>query len=258
MASREDPIVTAHRRIAEDLQAVTGDLRGTRYEIGLSQELVAHRAGVSRSELSRIERSAVATAVIDRLASVAAVLGMRLRINLYPEGEPLRDRVQAPGLELVRKRLHPSMAWRSEVVLPGQGDRRAWDAVAIDEERIWTGFEWISRVGAIDAMLRRTNQKQRDDPRISRVVLVIADTRRNRAALRLALAAVREGFPLGTRDVLTALAAGHAPALNGIVLLRVPSTRPHAVHRGGKVVDVAAHGPGMFVENPVGWSFTGP
>jgi hypothetical protein len=183
---------------------------------------------------------------------------MRLRINLYPEGEALRDRVQLPGLAAFRRRLHPSIAWRSEVVLPGQSDRRAWDAVAIDEEHTWTGIEWISRVGAVDAMLRRAHQNQRDDPRISRVVLVIADTKRNRDALRAALPLVRAEYPLGSREVLAALGAGRAPALNGIVLLRVPNDRPHAVHNGGKVVDADGRHAARFVENRLGPTLTQP
>ena len=240
MASRNDPITAARQRVSEDIHQVTADIRATRIELGLSQAQLAKDTGISRPELSRLERDKIGLPVIEHLAAAAAALGMRLRIRLYPEGEPLRDRVQTPGLAAFRRRCHPSMAWRSEVVLPGHGDRRAWDAVAIDEEMTWTGIEWISRVGAVDATLRRTNQKQRDDPRISRVVLVIADTARNRRALREALPLVRAEFPLGTHEVLAALGEGRAPPLNGIVLARIPGGRPQRVHSGGKVVDAAA------------------
>ncbi len=239
MGSRQSPS-SARRLIAADLASVVDDLHSTRLEHSVSQDELAKAAGISVDQVSRIERGLVAQPRIGHLATMASALGMRLRINLYPEGEPLRDRVQLPGLAALRKRIHPLMPWRSEVVLPGQSDRRAWDAVVIDEEHRWTGIEWISRVGAVDAMLRRTNQKQRDDPRISRVVLVVADTARNRAALRAGLAQVRADYPLGTREVLAALGEGRAPPLNGIVLLRVPSERPHAIHSGGKVVDAAA------------------
>jgi transcriptional regulator with XRE-family HTH domain len=234
------------------------DIRATRVELGLSQAAVARAAGVSRSHLSRIELGLVDPPRIDHLAAIAAVLGMRLRVQLYPEGEPLRDRVQAPALEAFRRRLHPTLAWRSEVVLPGTGDRRAWDAVVIDDERTWTAIEWISRIGAVDALLRRTNQKQRDDPRISRVVLLVADTVRNRHALREALGTVRAEYPLGSREVLAALAAGRAPVMNGIVLLRLPRDRPQPVHTGGKVVDADAAAARGFVENRLGGAFIEP
>ena len=258
MTAREQPAIAGRRRVQADVGAVIEDLRATRVELGLSQAAVARASGLSPARLSRIETRIVPAPPVEALAAVAGVLGMRVRVNLYPEGEPLRDRVQAPGLAAFRRRLNPSMAWRTEVPLPGVEDRRAWDAIVIDDERTWTAIEWVSRIGAVDALLRRTNQKQRDDPRISRVVLVVADTLRNRAALRQALALVRQDYPLGTREVLDALASGRAPALNGIVLVRVPRDRPHAVHSGGKVVDAAAPAPRRFVENPVGGPFIGP
>jgi hypothetical protein len=72
------------------------------------------------------------------------------------------------------------------------------------------------------------------------------------------MALIRPEYPLGTREVLDALGRGHAPALNGIALVRVPRDRPQPVHSGGKVVDAAAPPPPRFVENPVGRSFIGP
>jgi transcriptional regulator with XRE-family HTH domain len=258
MGSRELPSTAARRRIADDKQEVIKDLRSTRIELGLSQAEVARSAGISADQVSRIERNLLDLPAIDQLAAHAAVLGMRLRLSLYAEGEPLRDGVQIPGLTAFRRRLHPSLAWRTEVVLPGRGDRRAWDAVVIDDDRTWTAIEWVSRIGAVDALLRRTNQKQRDDARIGRVVLVVADTVRNRHALATAIALIRAEYPLGTREVLGSLERGHAPALNGVALVRVPRDRPQPVHNGGKVVDAAAPPPPRFVENPVGRSFIGP
>jgi hypothetical protein len=58
-------------------------------------------------------------------------------------------------------------------------------------------------------------------------VLLVNDTTRNRAALRLALATVRADYPLQTREVLRSLATGEAPRLNGVVLLRVPARTAH-------------------------------
>jgi hypothetical protein len=147
---------------------------------------------------------------------------MRLRLGLYPEGEPIRDRVQLRLLEAFRSRLSPSLGWRTEIPLPIAGDRRAWDAViTADDGRI--GIEAVSRLGAVDATLRSANQKQRDDPRIDRVVLLVADTERNRAALRHGVATVRADFPLATGDVLKSLAAGRTPPLNGVALVRIPA-----------------------------------
>jgi hypothetical protein len=61
--------------------------------------------------------------------------------------------------------------------------------------------------------------KQRDSA-IERVVLVVADTRGNRAALRAAPAAFFGRFPIPGSDVLAALEAGRSPAGSGVVLVR--------------------------------------
>jgi hypothetical protein len=107
-------------------------------------------------------------------------------------------------------------------------------------------------MGAVDATLRRVNQKQRDDPRVTRVVLVISDTVRNRDALRLGVATVRSDYPLDTRGVLEALGRGQTPPLNGVAVVRVSADRPQAVHTRGKLVDGGARSSADFVDNPVG------
>ena len=191
--------------------------------------------------------------------------GSGSEIAAYPDGEPVRDRVQLRLIDAFRMRLHRSVGWRTEVPLPIAGDRRAWDAVAIADDG-WTAIEAISRLGAVDATLRSANQKQRDDPRIARVVLLVADTPRNRSALRLAHATVRADFPLDSRAVIGALAIGRCPPLSGVVLLRIPSDqsgrhdglRPQVVHNGGKRVDARAPDRSRFVENRLGRTAPGP
>jgi transcriptional regulator with XRE-family HTH domain len=221
MPTRDNPAARARRRTRHAIDELVADLRATRQSLGLSQEHVARAAGVSRLSLGRLERAELQRVPPDELAAVAAVLGLDLRIAAYPAGDPVRDHVQLRLLEALHARLHPSIAWRTEVPLPGAGDRRAWDAVAIAEQA-WTGVEGISRVGAADATLRRVNLKLGDDARVQRGVLLVSDTARNRDVLRLALPSVRADFPLQTREVLAALEAGKSPRLNGVVLLRVP------------------------------------
>jgi hypothetical protein len=151
------------------------------------------------------------------------------------------------------------MGWRAEVPLPLTGDQRAWDAVITPPDG-WTALEGISRLGAVDATVRRAKLKLRDDPRIERLVLVVLDTNRNRAALAAAGPTIHNDFPLDTRAVLSALKDGHAPAANGIVLLRIPPGvgRPQTVHNGGKTVDGGTASGRKFVDKPVGGSAPGP
>jgi transcriptional regulator with XRE-family HTH domain len=205
----------------QSMGELLADLRGTRISLGLSQDHVARAAGVSRLFVGRLERGELERVLPDNLAAIAAVLGLDVRVSTYPAGDPIRDNVQLRLLEAFRSRLHPSMAWRTEVPLPAVGDRRAWDAVAI-ADREWTGIEGISRFGAVDATVRRVNLKLGDDARVHRAVLVVNDTVRNREALRLALGTVRADYPLQSREVLAALERGVAPRLNGIVFIRIP------------------------------------
>ena len=51
------------------------------------------------------------------------------------------------------------------------------------------------------------------------MILLLADTHWNRELLRRQLPLLRQTFPLDTREVLTALAAGRDPGGNGIVVI---------------------------------------
>lgn len=68
------------------------------------------------------------------------------------------------------------------------------------------------------ALGRRSALKMADSGRPC-VILLIADTRTNRAALRIAGPMLRATFPLSQADVLAALAVGRQPAGSGIVVL---------------------------------------
>lgn len=201
---------------------LTRELRARRLQLGLSQTAVARAAGLSRSALSRIERGLRKRVDPQDLFAIAAALGLDVRIGVYEGGAPIRDHVQTRLLSAVRSRIHALLGWITEVPLPIEGDRRAWDAVAIAPDG-WTAIEAISRFGAADATIRRIRQKQRDDPRVRRVLLVVADTRRNRQGLEAARALLATEFPLRGREALKDLAAGRTPPADGIVLLRVPT-----------------------------------
>ena len=223
MPTRERPADRARRLARRTLGDVADELRHARVTLGRSQRETALAAGIPRSRYSRIEQLEVAPAV-EEIWVAAAVLGLDARLGLYPGGSPVHDHVQLALLEAFHARLHGAVGWRTEVGLPIEGDRRAWDAVAVAPDG-WTGIEAISRMGAVDAVVRRANLKLRDDPRVGRIVLLVNDTVRNREALRHAAAAIRAEFPLDTREVLAALGAGRPPAHNGVVLLRARHRR---------------------------------
>jgi hypothetical protein len=153
---------------------------------------------------------------IRELACVGAAVGLDVRVRAYPAGDPIRDAGQVRLLERLRVRLHPSLRWSTEVPLPIDGDLRAWDAVI-------RGANWRLPVEAetalddIQATERGLTLKQRDGD-ADHVILLVADTRRNRAALAAAPGAFAE-LPLRTREILAALGTGTRPTGSGIVIL---------------------------------------
>jgi transcriptional regulator with XRE-family HTH domain len=199
------------------LREVVAELRDVRIATGLSQAALGSALGVSHAKVGRIERAEHLGASLVDLARLSSVLGMDLSVRVFPAGDPLRDAAQLALLEQLRRRLHPSLTLRTEVPLPIAGDRRAWDAMV-------RGLGWRLAVEAetrlrdAQATARRIALKARDGA-VDQVVLVLADTRRNREALKVARESLREAFPLDSRAMLAALGAGMDPGAGGIVVL---------------------------------------
>jgi hypothetical protein len=100
--------------------------------------------------------------------------------------------------------------------MPIVGDQRAFDAV-IDGDEFRVAVECVTRLEDAQALERAINAKQRDAA-IACLILVLAATRHNRAALAAA-STLRDAFPLGSRAVLAALRVGEQPAGNGLIFL---------------------------------------
>jgi transcriptional regulator with XRE-family HTH domain len=220
MATRETRLQHGHRAARRARAELCKEFRERRVQLGLSQATVGAAAGISDSYYGRIERGEVRAPAFEVLWAIGAALGLDLRFGIYPAGEPVHDQAELPILETTRALLPSTTAWRTEVVLPGEGDLRAWDAVAMAADG-WTAFEAISRLGVVDVTVRRVHQKLRDDPRVTRVVLLLSDTVRNRQALQAAGSVLRADFPLATHEVLAHLRAGRTPPLHGIAIIRV-------------------------------------
>jgi predicted amidohydrolase YtcJ len=102
------------------------------------------------------------------------------------------------------------------VPLAIDGDRRAWDAVI--RAKTWAiGVEAETVLDDLQAVERRINLKRRDG-RLPHVVLLVADTRRNRLALGSSPAAFPD-FAREVRGLLRALAEGRNPGRDGLVVL---------------------------------------
>lgn len=201
------------RRIRHDFGR---ELRDVRLGSGLSQRDVARAAGMSQPRLSRIEQALDAAAKIDEMAVLCAVLGMRLSLKAYPDGDPIRDAAQLRLVARLRPHVGPGFRWRTEVLVGGPGDLRAWDVQLDGPGSI--GIDAETRLYDIQATQRRLETKRRDSD-VDRVVLLVARTRHNTAALRSHREALASTFPADTRETMAALRDGRLPARNGIVVL---------------------------------------
>jgi hypothetical protein len=215
MTNRDGPIARAIRVAQDDEARVLGDLGRARRDAGLSREAVGRAGGLPRSSVQRLE-AGTRRSTIRELAAYGSIVGLDVRLRAYPAGDPIRDAGQQRLLERFRPRLHRQLIWRTEVTLPSEGDRRAWDALI-------RGVGWVMAVEAetvlddLQAVERRIALKQRDGG-IDHVILLVADTRRNRRALAAAPNAF-PGFSRDARGILMDLAAGRDPGRSAIVVL---------------------------------------
>jgi transcriptional regulator with XRE-family HTH domain len=224
MAIRQRRIDLGDERGRRVIDLAGNEFSAGRRNAGLSQDEVSAAVGLSRPQYGRIERARSPQVSVATLARIAAILGLEASLKFYPVTEPIRDAAHARLLGRLQSQLHPSLLWRTEVPLPRPGDLRAWDAVI-------RGFHAPSigraSVGAIEAETRPTDSQALDrklalkqrDGEVDWVLLLLADTRHNRAFLNGSGGALRARFPLHGRRALELLAAGVDPASNSIVLL---------------------------------------
>lgn len=213
MATREDRFDRSRRDGRAARMRLGGELRIARQSAGLSIRAVARECRVSAAQVYRLERGLVGGPSLEAVICIGSVLGLEVAIRTYPRGDPLRDAGHARLLGRFRGELHPRLTWRTEVPLPIAGDPRAWDAVIggdgwqlpVEAETVLTDGQAIERKLAL---------KLRDGG-FDHVVLLLADTRRNRTASP----AMQRTMPLDTRAVLAALREGRDPGASGLVIL---------------------------------------
>jgi hypothetical protein len=167
--------------------------------------------------VSRIESAGLPNASVVELARIGAVVGLRVSLRTYPGGDPLRDAGQLKLLSRFRRHVSASLSWQTEVPLPIEGDRRAWDAV-IGGPTFRIGVEAETRVVDAQAIARKLSLKRRDGG-VNHVVLVLAATATNRANAPALVSAFDGESRLDSRTILDTLARGADPGGSGIVIL---------------------------------------
>jgi transcriptional regulator with XRE-family HTH domain len=217
MGSRERAIDIGAARAREVLARLPAEARTARLTSGLGQAEVASALGISVAQYSRIERGMSPELSIATAVRLFALLGLDLSIRAYPAGDPIRDVAQASLLERLHLHCHRSIVWRTEVPFPISGDLRAWDATAVCSA-VRAGVEAETRIRDVQALDRRLALKERDGA-MDRVILLVLDTRNNRAALRSHGSQLLLRFPVPGQRALELLGVGADPGGNALILL---------------------------------------
>jgi transcriptional regulator with XRE-family HTH domain len=217
VATRQRPLDRARDRAAESIRRAGHDIRLARVSSGLSLRVLGNATEMSYSEIARIERGLVPEVPAIRLFELGALVGLDASLRMFVGGDAVRDAGQLGLLDRLRKRLPAGLRWQSEVPLPVPGDRRAWDAQIRGEG--WSiVVEGEMQLTDLHAIERRIALKARDAD-VDHVLLLVADTRRNRHALKAGRESLRGRFPLDGRELLRAIEAGRDPGAGGIVIL---------------------------------------
>ncbi len=199
------------------LRQLGEEIRIARLTAGWSLRELARQTGYSRTYLSRIERGTASGASLRSLEVIFAALGMELSARAFPQGPPLRDAAHARLLARFRERLAPTITLRTEVPLRGDRERRAWDGeLALGRDTCKLEAETV--LYDLQAQDRRIARKLEADG-VARVILLAADTRRNRRVLREFRPLISQRYPLTTREVRAGLAVGRLPSASGCVVL---------------------------------------
>lgn len=220
MATHERPADRGRRKARDLLRRLGQDHRQARVAAGLSLRAVAATSQTSQSRLWRFEHGLIEHISVADVGAWCAVVGLDVAFRGYPSGDPLRDRAQRDVLERLRVRLHADLIWRTEVPLPIVGDLRAWDGAIMGQRpKPWAArVEAETNISDGQALERRLGLKLRDDP-VGHLILLVADTRNNRAALKILTPGLQSLFTLPPRRMLAALREGLDPGGNGIIVL---------------------------------------
>jgi len=193
------------------------ELRLARVRSGMIQRQVGGLVGRSASHISRVERGKVRRASVPELMTIAAAVGLKLWVKVFPAGRRPIDAPQLALLDAFNSRLHPSWKRQMEAVVPIAGDLRAVDEL-IRNDACSCAVEAITRFIDAQAQVRSASAKQRDIG-ADRLILLIKASRSNRRMLHEAEPVLRDSFPIRTRGAMRSLAAGEDPGGDCLILM---------------------------------------
>ena len=200
---------SSKRRAADQASKIGAEVKLARATNGMTAQQAAHRAGVSWSTQVRIELGDPSVG-IDTLSAVTEAVGLDLVLKAYEGRRPtLRDTGQLALAEQLCARVHPSLRPTIELLVGQHGE--AIDVALFGAEEI-VATEIERLIVDLQDQYRRADRKRQAlaamHQRPVRLVIVIEDTPRNRAALARHADFIRMVLPAGSREILAALRAG--------------------------------------------------
>ncbi|HWH24227.1 MAG TPA: helix-turn-helix transcriptional regulator [Candidatus Limnocylindria bacterium] len=195
------------------------ELREARLMLGLTQQDVATALGVSRSRVCRLERRRAAPPRMEEIVRHAAAVGLSASLKFYPLGGAIRDSAQSKYIAEFSRRIGHTWRVMLDAPIPLGGDLRAVDVLLMNGS-VKLAVEVITRLRDLQAQLRAAQLKQRDIG-ANRLIIVIAGSRANRAALAEARDTMLATFELDSRRVLAALAGGRDPGRDAVIVMRL-------------------------------------
>lgn len=199
------------------------ELRVTRMSAGLPQRELARLADVSPSEVGQVERAEIEPS-LDVMARLAAAAGGELVVRIYPgDGIGLRDSGQLSVAELISAEAHHRWRRAYEVPVGRPPDRRAGDMV-LDQPIEVALLEIETVLADFQAQLRGAQLKRASLAELLgrpvRLVIVLLDTERNRAAVSAHADLIRDALPKSSRQVWLAIRSGEPLAGDGLLWVR--------------------------------------
>lgn len=235
---RHRPTAKARREAEDAARRIGREIEAARRSLASSIETVARRAHLAPSTVVRILHGD-GGAHLDTVYAVAAAVGLRPSIKLYPTEPPaLRDTGQLHIAQHLIGVAHPSLTPRMELPV-GDAFGRAVDLaffgpteIVIHEiERSLADVQATKRA----AMLKR-DALESNHRRPVRLVLAVEDTARNRQMVAPHLASIAADLPASSAAVMRHLRTGVPLGIDGFLWVRpwrrlpsVPAGRPRPV-----------------------------
>lgn len=215
--------LASSRRHAERLALLIGEeVQTPRTALAASVEEVARRAEVAPSTVARVING-YAGVHLDTLCAVGAAVGLRINVKAFPAAaQTLRDSGQMRMAQYLVTQAHPSLRPALEVPV-GDPFGRAADLIFYGPMEI-VHHEIERRLPDFQAPYRAATLKrdalQSRHSRPVRLVLVIEDTRRNRALVAPHAELIRTALAATSASILRALRSGTPLGGDGLLWIR--------------------------------------